>query len=169
MSRRLAALAARARQARVPVIYVNDNFGRWQSDWRKVVEHCRDEHRAGHALVERLLPREDDYFVLKPKHSGFHSTSLEILLRHLGADTLIVTGLATDLCVLFTANDAHMRDYRVLVPRDCTAAETPRRHVDALAQMRRALDVTTTPSPRLRLDELRSGRGRRAGAAPKGR
>ena len=63
----------------------------------------------GRSLVEALKPEEDDYFVLKPKHSGFFSTTLDILLDYLQAKMLILTGIAGNNCVLFTANDAYMR------------------------------------------------------------
>lgn len=108
MAKKLAALKQRAKRAGIPVVYVNDNFGRWQSDFRKLVEHCAEGKAA--ELVERLRPDEDDYFVLKPKHSGFFSTTLDTLLRYLGARKLIITGIAGNYCVLFTANDAYMRD-----------------------------------------------------------
>ncbi|HET7298890.1 MAG TPA: isochorismatase family cysteine hydrolase, partial [Burkholderiales bacterium] len=116
-----AALRRRAKQAEVPVIYCNDNFGRWRSDFRALLEHVLGDGVRGQPLAELLAPDEDDYFVLKPKHSGFHSTTLDVLLAHLGADTLILTGIAGNFCVLFTAQDAYMRDFRLLVPRDCVA------------------------------------------------
>src|SRR5437762_1514397 len=75
MSRKLRRLKERAKAAGVPVIYVNDNFGRWRSDVRRLVEYCR--HGRARELVDKLRPDEDDYFVLKPKHSGFFSSSLE--------------------------------------------------------------------------------------------
>src|SRR5688572_16701425 len=100
MADRIAALKARARRARIPAVYVNDNFGRWQSDLGKILAHCIDDDTLGRPVAERLRPADDDYFVLKPKHSGFYSTTLEVLLRYLGAETLILTGMATDVCVL---------------------------------------------------------------------
>jgi nicotinamidase-related amidase len=115
-----ARLKARARRAGVPVVYVNDNFGRWRSDLRQILEHCL--RSPGREVSELLRPEEDDYFVLKPKHSGFQFTTLGVLLEHLGAETLILTGVAANFCVLFTAHDAYMRDYRLVVPRDCVAS-----------------------------------------------
>jgi nicotinamidase-related amidase len=150
MAGRLARLAARARAAGIPVIYVNDNFGRWQSDWRKVVQLCRDPRSPGHRVVRRLEPAPDDYFVLKPKHSGFFSTTLDLLLRNLRTRTVILTGIAADICILFTANDAYMRDYEVIVPRDCVAANTRRKTEFALAQIREVLKGRTPPSARIR-------------------
>ena len=101
------------------MVYVNDNFGRWKSDFRRTVEHCA-QHGRGTEVVELLRPEENDYFVLKPKHSGFFSTTLETLLRYLETQTLILTGIAGNFCVLFTANDAYMRDFNLFVPLDCT-------------------------------------------------
>jgi nicotinamidase-related amidase len=149
MSVRLARLAARARQALVPVIYVNDNFGQWQSDWRKVVERCQGKDSPGHRVVQRLRPAPDDYFVLKPKHSGFFSTTLDLLLRYLGVRTVVLTGIATDICILFTANDAYMRDYELIVPRDCVAANTQRKSAFALEQIREVLKGQTPLSARV--------------------
>src|SRR4051812_9225116 len=107
---RVSALKERAKRAGIPVIYVNDNFGRWQSDFHRQVEHCLADGVRGRELAEKLRPEPDDYFVLKPKHSGFFSTTLDILLEYLGAKTLILTGIAGNICVLFTANDAYLRD-----------------------------------------------------------
>lgn len=148
MARKLRKLKERAKAEGVPVIYVNDNFGRWRSDVRRLVEHCR-KGQARH-LVDALRPDEDDYFVLKPKHSGFFSSTLETLLRYLGARRLIITGIAGNFCVLFTANDAYMRDYELLVPSDCTISNTARENREALNLMKRYLKANTTISARLR-------------------
>jgi nicotinamidase-related amidase len=158
MSRRLERLARRARDAGMPVIYVNDNFGRWESDWRKVLEACLAPDSPGRPMVERLRPRQGDYFVLKPKHSGFYSTTLDLLLRYLGVETLILTGIATDICILFTANDAYMRDYRLFVPSDCCAANRRSEHSGSLGQIRKVLKADTHPSSRLDLGALCRGR-----------
>src|SRR4051812_49599304 len=79
---RLAELKRRARQAGVPVVYANDNFGRWRSDLSAVVERC--PAGKGRPLAERLRPDVEDYVVLKPKHSAFYATALDTLLRYLG-------------------------------------------------------------------------------------
>jgi nicotinamidase-related amidase len=129
-ARATAALRKRAKQAGVPVIYCNDNFGRWRSDFRALLEHVLHDEVRGKPIAELLKPDEEDYFVLKPKHSGFHSTSLDVLLDDLGVDTLVLTGIAGNFCVLFTAHDAYMRDFGLIVPRDCMATEdeTDNRH-----------------------------------------
>jgi nicotinamidase-related amidase len=149
MARKITELKERAKKARIPVIYVNDNFGRWRSDFRRLVEHCRKGR--GRTIVDLLRPDGDDYFVLKPKHSGFFSSTLETLLRYLGARTLILTGIAGNYCVLFTANDAYMRDYKLIVPRDCTVSNTKKENDQALTLMRDYLKADTRLSASVRL------------------
>jgi nicotinamidase-related amidase len=145
MARNLLRLKRRAQKAGVPVVYVNDNFGRWKSDFRRTVEHCA-LHGRGREVVELLRPEENDYFVLKPKHSGFFSTTLETLLRYLETQTLILTGIAGNFCVLFTANDAYMRDFNLFVPLDCTVSNTKKGNDSALALMRKFLKADTRSS-----------------------
>jgi nicotinamidase-related amidase len=154
MARAIAALKRRTSAAGIPTIYVNDNFGRWRSDFRRLVTHCLEDGVRGRPVVEQLLPDEDDYFVLKPKHSGFYNTTLDLLLEHLQVETLIITGMATDVCVLFTAADAYIRDLRVIVPSDCVTALTPAAHRTALDQMKRALKARVVASPRLQPGQL---------------
>ncbi len=155
MARNIAALKKRARAAGIPAIYVNDNFGRWQSNFYKLIDHCLEEGSLGRPIVECLLPAEDDYFVLKPKHSGFYSTTLDVLLSYLGAQTLILVGVAGNICVLFTANDAYMRDYRLVVPRDCVASNTRADNEYALQQMEQILRTDTRLSTELDLEALK--------------
>ena len=154
MARALAALKKRAKQARIPVVYVNDNFGKWRSDFRMQLDHCLNDDVRGRPVVELLVPDEEDYFVLKPKHSGFYNTTLPVLLKYLEATKVVVTGIATDNCVLFTAGDAYLRDMEVIVPEDCSAAIDPARHDAALDQMRVTLKADTRPSPELDLKAL---------------
>jgi nicotinamidase-related amidase len=145
-ARAIASLKKRARQARVPVVYVNDNFGKWRSDFRSTLAHCLREGVRGKPIAELLKPEEDDYFVLKPKHSGFQFTALEVLLAHLGAETLILTGVAGNFCVLFTAHDAYMRDYHLAVPSDCIASQTEEDDRYALAHMAKVTKADTRRS-----------------------
>ena len=146
MAQALAALKRRAKACGLPVIYANDNFGRWRSDFPKLVERCLSEGVRGRPLVAQLQPDPDDYFVLKPKHSAFFQTNLEILLRYLKSQVLILTGMAADYCVLFTGNDAYMRDFRIVVPADCIAAEDAERTDQVLALMERVLKADTRAS-----------------------
>jgi nicotinamidase-related amidase len=154
MARRIAALKRKAKAAGIPVIYVNDNFGRWKSDFRRVVEHCLHDGVKGEELVRILQPDEDDYFVLKPKHSAFYATTLDILLTYLGAQSLIFTGIAGNICILFSANDAYMRDYHLYVPADCTVSNTLEENKHALEQMQRVLKADITESAELDVQRL---------------
>jgi nicotinamidase-related amidase len=130
-ARRISTLKKRLRAQGVPAIYVNDNFGRWQYDFRKQVEHCMSRECLGAPIARLLVPLEEDFFVLKPK--------------------LIITGFAADICVLFTANDAYMREYELVVPSDCVASETPRASRNSCLQMERFLRANINLSRHLRI------------------
>jgi nicotinamidase-related amidase len=149
-----AALRRRAKQAGVPVIYCNDNFGKWRSDFRSLLKHVLTDDVRGKPIGGLLAPDEDDYFVLKPKHSAFHSTSLDVLLAHLGATTLILTGTAGNFCVLFTAHDAYMRDFRLVVPRDCLASEEEADNRYALEHMAKTCKADVGSSPGIDFGQL---------------
>jgi nicotinamidase-related amidase len=151
---RIARLKARAREAGIPAIYVNDNFGHWRPEASKLVEYCKREGAPSRKFVEQLRPDPQDYFVLKPMHSAFYQTPLELLLRNLGAATLILCGLATNSCVVCTAHDARMRNFRLFVPADCTAARTRREYEQALAHIASMTDAGISPSPSLKLKAL---------------
>jgi nicotinamidase-related amidase len=149
----IARLKQGARTAGIPSIYVNDNFGRWRSDFKKTVAHCREEGK-GKQFVELLLPEDDDYFVLKPKHSGFYSTTLSLLLTHLTAKNLILTGIAGNNCVLVTANDAYMRDFKLFVPADCVVSNTEEENQHALKQMQTVLKADISKYTDLDLQKI---------------
>jgi nicotinamidase-related amidase len=153
---RIRALKERAHAAGVPVVYANDNFGRWQSDFHDVVQHVLDDGVRGQPLAERLRPGPDDYFVLKPKQSAFFATPLETLLAYLEVTRLILTGLTTNQCILFTAGDAHMRDLRLYVPADCVAAQTSEEDERALGFLQHTLEVDTSPAAELDLQALKA-------------
>ena len=154
MAEKIAALKRRTKAAGIPAIYVNDNFGRWQSNQQALVDHALSSESRGREIVRLLLPEEDDYFVLKPKHSAFFSTTLDTLLRYLGTRRVIVTGVATNICVLFTANDVYMRDLELLVPTDCAAANTKKEHHWAIEQMEHTLKADVRPSAQLRIPSV---------------
>ena len=147
---RIEALAIRARAKKIPVIYVNDNFGRWRSDFEAIVGGCTAPDQPGRHVADRLRPHDGDYFVLKPLHSGFYSTPLELLLRHLKVRTVAIAGFAANLCVAFTANDAYMLGFHVVAPSDCTAANRPDLTRETLKHIRIALHGTVVPSARVR-------------------
>ncbi len=150
---RIEHLAHRSRAAGIPVVYVNDNYGKWRSDFRRLIAHCLEDVR-GRPIAERLKPHPSDYFVLKPRHSGFFSTTLDVLLRYLGVRTVILAGVAGNICVLFTAADAHMRGFSLVVPSDCVASNTPEENEQALALMRGVLRADTRASSQLDLVAL---------------
>jgi len=154
MARRIVELRKRVSKNAIPAIYVNDNFGQWRSDFRSVVKHCTDPSSRGAPIAKLLRPQEDDYFVLKPKHSGFYSTTLDVLLEYLHVDTLIVTGIAANICVLFTANDAYMRDFALYVPENCVASNTPEETSYALTQMHRVLKADIRDSAEIDLTNI---------------
>lgn len=163
---KIAALKARCRKAAIPTLYVNDNFGRWQSDFSKLVSHCCKTGVRGREVANLLAPAEEkDYFVLKPKHSGFFSTTLDTLLDYLGARTLILTGLTADNCVLFTASDAYMRDFHLVVPGDCVASIDEQENRHALDHMARVLKADTGPSEQVDLEGLKSRQGGAGGSS----
>lgn len=161
-ARRIAAFKRRLRAADVPAIYVNDNFGRWELGFRELVDLYRGSSAPGAALLDHIAPEIGDHFVLKPKHSAFYATSLEVLLVRWGVERLILTGIAGNICVLFTANDAHMRDFDLVVPSDTTASESGADTAWALQQMRRVMKADVRPSKSIRLPNDLVGRRARA-------
>lgn len=150
VAEKIARLKFRAKKNRIPVIYVNDNFGQWQSDWAKIYEICQDEKCLGHELALALRPEEDDYFVIKPKFSAFYSTNLSVLLKEMGVKKLILTGIATDICLLFSAHDAHVRNFKIVVPKDCTAAELESQKSSALKLMKKVFKIKIEKSTALK-------------------
>lgn len=136
VSRRIAWLRGRFAAAGLPTIYVNDNFMDWKADFHQIQAVCAQPGMPGAEIARRLAPGPDDYFVLKPKHSAFLASPLDVLLKKLEARKLVVTGIAADACVLATAQDAHMREYALAVPRDAVGAISPARRDRALAILR---------------------------------
>lgn len=152
---RMAALKRRVKAAGLPVIYVNDNFGKWQSDFRKLVARCLEEPCRGKQITMLLRPEEDDYFVLKPKHSGFYATPLELLVTYLKAKRLILTGVAGNSCVLHTAADAYIREFALMVPSDCVISSDERANTASLQHMGTMLKADVRPSIELTFIDTR--------------
>jgi nicotinamidase-related amidase len=132
-----------------PVIYINDNFGEWHSEKSRLVERALAQPNRAAELIK---PEDDDFFIIKPQFSGFYATNLPVLLPKLGVNRLILTGVATDICVLFTAADAHMRDYALWIPQDAVAAENDGRGRFALDTMRETMGAETQASEALSLE-----------------
>jgi len=147
----IARLKERCTQAGIPVIYANDNSGQWRSDFKFVVRQSLEGLGKGAAITRQLEPGPDDFFVLKPKHSAFMATPLELLLDHLKTRRLLLTGVAADQCIVATAADARMRDFEVVVPSDAVAAQTAARERRALLQLSESLCVQTVEASHLAL------------------
>jgi nicotinamidase-related amidase len=154
MAESLAEFKKRASSAGIPSIYVNDNFGRWRSSRDSLISHSLESNVRGREIVKVLRPTSDDYFILKPKHSGFYSTPLQILLEYLGARRLILTGLTTDSCVMFTASDAYVRGYELYIPKDCVASIEEDSNEQTLQHMHRVLRADISASTALDLKHL---------------
>jgi nicotinamidase-related amidase len=145
-ARRARELKRRLARSRVPAIYANDNFGHWESDFRAIIETCIARGGPSRKLAELMAPERDDRSVLKPRHSAFYGTPLEFLLNDLGAKRLVITGLTTDSCIMFTAHDAYVRGYQIWVPSDCVAAARPQFTRNSLQHMARVLKASTVRS-----------------------
>jgi nicotinamidase-related amidase len=139
----LKAFKARCKKAGIPIIYANDNQGQWRSDFKHLVDRSLEAGGQGAQITRMLMPDADDYFVLKPKHSAFLGTPLEMLLQHLKVNRILVTGVASDQCVLVTAIEGRMRDLSVHVPCDCVASQTHERNVAVLRQLEEAHSIST--------------------------
>lgn len=152
MGPRLARLKERTRRAGIPAIYVNDNFGQWRSNASKLLDYCLRPGAQGRDFVKQVKPDEEDYLVLKPMHSAFYQSPLEILLRRLGAASLILCGLASNSCIVCTAHDANMRDFRLFVPSDCCAARSPKEHWQAMNHIKTMSNASVMKSSALQFD-----------------
>ena len=151
----IATLKARCRAAGVPVIYANDNRGRWRSDLRQLLAEALDEGGAGAALTRRIAPDDDDYVVLKPQHSAFFATPLALLLEHLGVRRLLLTGLTSDQCILATAIDARMRGLEIVVVRDGVASLSGERNERVLRHFDEVLGLDLPDVDEVRVDAMK--------------
>jgi nicotinamidase-related amidase len=150
MAERLAVFKKRVTGRGIPAIYVNDTFGDWAPDLRLTVAHCTARMSPGHVVSSLLRPTSRDYFIPKPKHSGFFDTGLDALLDRLRVRRVVLTGIAGNICVLFTASDAYMRDLELIVPEDCVVSNTQEDNAHALRQMAKVMKAKTAPSTQLR-------------------
>jgi len=148
----LVRLKERAREVSIPVLYVNDNFGDWRSEKEVLMGRCLEAK--GAQFVRPLLPDSEDYFVLKPMHSAFYMTPLEVLLQHLEVETLILTGLTSNSCITITAHDANMRGFDIYIPPDCSCARNAEEHKQALAQLEAVAGANLKRSTLLKLPNL---------------
>lgn len=147
----IADLARAARAAGVPIIYANDNHDDWRAGRGDLIARATRDGTRGAEMAELLRPLDDDYLVVKPRFSAFYATNLPVLLPELGVSRLILTGVATDICVLFTAADAHMREYRLWVPSNAVASEQLERSQWALDIIKNSMDAEVRPTTELNL------------------
>jgi nicotinamidase-related amidase len=153
----LGTLVERARDAGAPVIYVNDNFGEWRSDHRALVEEAvSGEHGS---LVEPIVPDEDAMFVVKARHSIFYETPLEYLLDQEDIEEVVLTGQATEQCILYSALDAHIRHIPVIVPRDAVAHIHEDLAEAALRMMEVNMEAEVVDADEVRFDSAGDGDG----------
>ncbi|MEH7098369.1 isochorismatase family cysteine hydrolase [Neobacillus vireti] len=124
-------------QQQLPVVFINDHYNLWQADYHTIIEHCRNQY--SEPIYDKVLPDKKDYFLIKPKHSAFYGTALNTLLHQLKVNTLIITGIAGNICVLFTANDAYMREYKLYIPNNCIASTDDQDNQYALTMMKNVL------------------------------
>ena len=139
-------LKAQAKGAGLPCIYINDNFGEWQSEFSRVVERSRAVGGTTGGIAELMAPAADEPTFLKPRHSAFYGTGLEFLLDQLQVSRLILTGLQADICIFYTAQDAFVRQYQLWIPANCVGAQHNPHYRAALSQMRRNLKASTAPA-----------------------
>jgi nicotinamidase-related amidase len=120
----LAGLISQARNRDdVDLIYVNDNYGDFAANQEILIQQALGGERPD--LVKPILPKGDVRFLQKVRHSAFYATALAYLLRQLEIERLILTGQVTEQCILYTALDAYVRHFQVIVPPDAVA------HIDA--------------------------------------
>lgn len=158
-ARATAALKARLAGQGVAAIYANDNYGIWQSDFHSLVSTCLGIEGPSGEIARLLYPQAADITILKPRHSAFYASPLELLLTEMEAKELVICGVATDMCVQITAGDAFLREYPCWVPSDCNAAESRRAKAASLAFMASVLKCDVRPSTSA--PPRRKARGRR--------
>jgi nicotinamidase-related amidase len=143
-ARAAAKLKAHLASQGVPCIYANDNFGDWRSEFSALVRSCMDTRGPARILAETLRPAPQDLSVLKPRHSAFYGTPLDFLLEELGVTRLVIAGIAIDMCVVATAQDAYVRKFTLAIPSNCSAGFSPAQEKEALSLMSRTMRADTS-------------------------
>jgi nicotinamidase-related amidase len=153
-------LLHRATEAETQVVYVNDNYGDWNSSSEELAQAAMDG--AHPELVEPVLPVEGQSFVVKARHSTFFETPLEYLLDQMGVGRLVFTGQVTEQCILYSALDAYVRHFDVVVATDAVAAIYDDLGEAALQLMERNMgaDLTTAEEVELGRDRLSAASSR---------
>lgn len=128
------------RKRGIPVIYICDNHLSSDPEFKMFPSHCVKDTE-GAEVINELASREDDYIIFKRRYSGFFQTDLDLTLRELKVSDLILTGVCTNICVLYTAADARMLNYDVTVLKKCVASYDRKTHIFALKEMEKVLGV----------------------------
>jgi nicotinamidase-related amidase len=145
----LSDLIARADRDGVELIYVNDNYGDWNSSQEELAQQALDGARPD--LVEPLLPPGSADFVIKARHTIFYMTPLEYLLGQKEIGHLVLTGQVTEQCILYSALDAYVRHFEVSIPRDGVAHIHKGLADAALEMMERNMSAELTSCADVRL------------------
>ena len=159
-ARATAALKERLAAEGVAAIYANDNYGVWQSDFHSLVSTCLGMDGEPGEIAKLLYPQAEDITILKPRHSAFYASPLELLLTEMEARELVICGLASDMCVQLTAAEAFLREYPCWVPADCHAAESEAAKQAAVDYMATVLKCDVRPSTAPMSKPTRRSRGR---------
>jgi nicotinamidase-related amidase len=145
----IATLLQRAHDEDVFVVFVNDNYGDWNTSAEELAERAQKGRHP--ELVEPLLPIGDAAFVVKARHSAFYATLLEYILESEGVGRIVMTGQATEQCILYTALDAYVRHFQVTVPREAVAHIHEHLARGALEMMERNMHAEVTSAEQIRL------------------
>lgn len=132
-----------AKKNNIPIIYVNDHYGLWQADFHKIIRQCTNQFSKD--IINTIKPDDDDYFLIKPQHSAFFQTPLQSLLTDLNRSRLIISGIAGDICILFTAKDAYMYQMDLHIPSNCMASEEKNTNDYALYLMNSVMKADISP------------------------
>jgi nicotinamidase-related amidase len=147
---RISSLIERARESDVDLIYVNDNYDDWHTSAERLSERALDGRHP--ELVEPVLPAADDPFVVKARHTIFYGTPLEYLLFTREVSRLILVGQVTEQCILYSALDAYVRHFDVVIPHDAVAPIHPELGDAALKMMERNMRAELVRAEDCRLD-----------------
>ena len=129
-----------ARKKGIPVIYICDAHRSEDEEFKRWPKHAILGTK-GAEVVEELRPEKTDFIVKKRRYSGFLGTDLDLLLKELKVEKLHLTGILTNICIFFTAAEATMRDYEVVVHSDSVAALSEKYHKFALDQLDQVLKI----------------------------
>ncbi|PEL06148.1 cysteine hydrolase family protein [Bacillus sp. AFS017336] len=143
---------------KLPIVYVNDYYKIENPTPEKLIKYCINP--LSYDLISHIKPSDEDYFIFKPNYSGFYLTKLEDLLNELKVTHLVIVGVAGNRCVLFTANDAFMRNYNLIIPQDAISSVTDYDESVTIYMMKDILNATIILSQEIEgvLDHLKDNK-----------